>query len=719
MQFLRSKKLKHIVNNDFSRFKIILFIFCFFIVGCSAGATPNVQKQYGADSGYFIALRKLEQNEEKEARTYLLKTAKKGSFYCARKSAQLLTELGNHADRKKACDFLIGKFSDSDSKLIAAKEYFYLNEISKVISITSNIDLSSENNELIKLRIESLYKNHDAAFESEAIRWFYGRPISDFHYQFYRDIYVPLYGPKEDASEIEEEIDPVFYSVNYRILIYRRDYKQAFEHLPLLLKYLRNQKVTLTPQLASDIGKTYFYGSADYLKNAQEMYSLAADFKETCAEFYFLFYAGRLFDKGELYRRKSEECYEKAIRSTEDATQIDNALWYLLTSKLSYGIDSIVENLDTYAAKWTDKEYFDDFFESLLSSLLISGKWDSLYTVYKKIDGKASDESVARYAYIYGRLLQEGYAKVPAGVDKNERIKNAFYHACKSGTSVYYKLMASYHLNFTEEEILELLKEKITNKQVEADPAAEILLKGYAAFGFPERIYPEYDRNKISLETSMFLSEFLRKCAQKDEAYYAQALRIASKSANINSEGISLEDLKLVYPTNFEDKIIEYSKKFEMNPGVMFALIRSESFFDPTIISSAGAVGLTQLMEFTAGDVARKLKISEYDLNDAETNIQFGTYYLSELVRRCNDSLLIAFFSYNAGISRVRRWQQTSLTEFGKKKNMPGDLFLETIPFSETREYGRKLVSASLIYNLLYNFDNSPSFATTVEKLVY
>lgn len=682
----------------------------FLLLGCSVVSVPNAQKEFGSDSAYYIALRKLEQNQEKEARTYLLKCAKKGSYYCAKKSAELLTELGTHEQRKQACEFLVKNFPDSNSKLIAAKEFLYLNEISNVISITANLDFATENNELLKLRMEALLKNKDVSFEKEVIRWFYEKPISDFHYQFYRDTYVPLY---------EERADATFYSINYRILIYRRDYKQAFEKLPQLIEYFKNQTLKITPQFASDIGKTYFYGSADYVKNAQEIYSMAADFKDTPAEFYFLFYAGRLYDKGELYRIKSAACYEKAIKVTEDPAQIDNALWYLLTSKLSYGLDSIVENLDVYAQKWTDKEYFDDFFESLLSSLLISGKWDSLYTVYRKIDGKASDESVARFAYIYARLLQEGYAKVGPEVDKNERIRNAFYNATKSGTSIYYKLMAAYHLGFTEDEVLELLKEKITNEKNDRDPAAESLLKGYAAFGFPERIYEEYDKNKISLETSMYLAEFLRKCAVSNVKFYSESLRIASRSANIASEALTEEDLRLIYPANFDDKVLDYSIKFEMSPEVMFALIRSESFFDPTISSSAGAIGLTQLMEFTAGDVARKLKVKDYDLNDEDTNIQFGTYYLSELVHRCNDSLLMAFFSYNAGISRVRRWQQTSLTEFGKKKNMPGDLFLETIPFSETREYGRKLVSASLMYNLLYDFGNSSSFASTVEKLVY
>jgi len=112
-------------------------------------------------------------------------------------------------------------------------------------------------------------------------------------------------------------------------------------------------------------------------------------------------------------------------------------------------------------------------------------------------------------------------------------------------------------------------------------------------------------------------------------------------------------------------------------------------------------VGLSQLMELTAEDIARRLKIQDYSLTDPETNIHFGAYYLENLVSRCNNSLLLGFFSYNAGITRVRRWLKSSLVEFDKKSNMPLDLFLETLPFSETREYGRKLISATAMYTWL------------------
>ena len=120
-------------------------------------------------------------------------------------------------------------------------------------------------------------------------------------------------------------------------------------------------------------------------------------------------------------------------------------------------------------------------------------------------------------------------------------------------------------------------------------------------------------------------------------------------------------------------------------------------------------------MEFTASDIAHRFKMPDYSLTDPETNIRFGTWYLSNLISRCDNSPLLGFFSYNAGITRVRRWLQSSLIEFGKKSNMPLDLFLETVPFAETREYGRKLISASIAYEWLANPQN---FQKTVKNLI-
>ena len=93
--------------------------------------------------------------------------------------------------------------------------------------------------------------------------------------------------------------------------------------------------------------------------------------------------------------------------------------------------------------------------------------------------------------------------------------------------------------------------------------------------------------------------------------------------------------------------------------------------------------------------------MSKFYLTDISTNIRFGSFYLEELRRRLDGSSILAILSYNGGISRVRSWVKSANLEFGTSA-LPRDLFLEAIPFSETREYGRKVVSAAAMYGYLY-----------------
>ena len=101
------------------------------------------------------------------------------------------------------------------------------------------------------------------------------------------------------------------------------------------------------------------------------------------------------------------------------------------------------------------------------------------------------------------------------------------------------------------------------------------------------------------------------------------------------------------------------------------------------------------------------MKIDNANITDPQTNIRVGTYYYSSLVNRLDDSDILALFAYNAGITRVRRWLQSSRVGLGLFKNLSSDLFLETIPISETRNYGRKVIQSAAIYAWLY-YDKNP-----------
>ena len=94
--------------------------------------------------------------------------------------------------------------------------------------------------------------------------------------------------------------------------------------------------------------------------------------------------------------------------------------------------------------------------------------------------------------------------------------------------------------------------------------------------------------------------------------------------------------------------------------------------------------------------------ILQFDLKNPNDNLEFGTWYLNNLASRLENNWLSSFFAYNAGITRVRRWIKSSKIAFNNIKKLPDDLFLEIIPYSETREYGRKLVGAAAMYAWLY-----------------
>lgn len=662
----------------------------------------------------------LQEGKTNEAKINFNKCIKKGSYYCAKRSAEELTKIGSVQEKNQAVIFLAENYHDSDSLLICAKQLSSADENHKLIETTNQIDFTTEYNEIIKMRLQALKKCNSASYNQSLYRWFSTRDISEHHYKFYRDFIDPIDFEAEDAQFSPEE-----FAINYRIKIYKRDYTYCYENAYRILDYFTENQLPYCGKLASDIGKAYLYGDSRYAKNAVYFKTLANQFKNSDMEFYFWFYAGRFFDKANTYYTSSKNCFTKAVEVARTPAQKDNAIWYLLDTSLNFSLDSIVDTIGKYSKEWSDPYYFDDFFEKLISSLLASGKWNTFHDIYTQIEGYASDEITSQFAYIYARLLQTEHAVYGDRPQTQEMQSLFFEKACKYSAPFYYKIMSAYNLKKSPSEIEDLLCRTQNSYSYDfvPDESIEHLLKGYAYFGFPERIYENYMtlyKKGVSVDTSLFLSNFLIKCAENtNKKYYTQALRIASRAAYFGERNFTKEELKFLYPQNYFDYVDTYSEKYAINDSVIFALIRSESFFDPNIISSAGAIGLTQLMEPTGNDVARKLKISEYTLTDPETNIEFGTYYLNNLYQRTEKSYLKAFFAYNAGLTNVRRWLQSSMIEFGRKKNMPGDIFLETIPFAETREYGRKLVSATVMYEWLYSENPDEAFIRIIEELIY
>ena len=123
--------------------------------------------------------------------------------------------------------------------------------------------------------------------------------------------------------------------------------------------------------------------------------------------------------------------------------------------------------------------------------------------------------------------------------------------------------------------------------------------------------------------------------------------------------------------------------------------MRQESRFIAAARSSVGANGLMQIMPATAKWIAKELEIDNFKpetIYEIETNIYFGTAYLRSLLDRLGNNIILATAGYNAGPNRASRWQQslTGTTE--------GAIFIETFPFTETRNYVQNVLANTVEY---------------------
>ena len=703
--------------------KTILALAFFSLFTACSQEKVSLNKFYGADASYFNGLLALRDKDTETAQKYFFRSAKKGSYWAARRSMRQLCLIGDVQQRIKRCQDYLKKYNDDDAKLFAAREFLADKEWALAIEATDDIDLAVCDNSLAALRLQALDKKNDSRFDQTVYDWFTQRRISDVHYEFYKqnardeleDVITGDVGGAEQFSDFAVNKDFV---LQFRIAIYRGNYNAAFEMYDQIRALtIEKNKIPLTWQLVADMGRACVNGNNDDINNAKWFEELARGvWKDKRINYYAMIYSGLLYNKNDNYRRRSLKQFEAALDLAGDEGERDQALWYYLQSCLKISTEEAVAGLKKHAASFCQKDYFDDFFDSLSVLLFSGGKWDLFRQVLDAIEGHASQATVSKYAYLTARVLQS-QTKEP---DK-EKIEQAYKLAAATdpGTYVYYKLLAAKELGYSAGDIDKMFFEPKNLPPLEPEKvsmeqalSARKLLLGYADFGLGECIYDEWkfffdmDKKMIDLSTVERLSEFLRQMAGGQNDYYSKSLRMIARSANLDGIQISRASFELLYPQNFLDSIRASAKEFEVDDYLMFALIRTESFFEPAIQSHAGAIGLTQLMEATASDCAKRLKVESYNLLDPATNIRFGTYYYSHMKKRLDDSGILALFAYNAGITVVRRWIRSSKIELNSQGRLWSDMFLETLPFAETRDYGRRVVSAAAMYAWLYDGKN-------------
>lgn len=170
-------------------------------------------------------------------------------------------------------------------------------------------------------------------------------------------------------------------------------------------------------------------------------------------------------------------------------------------------------------------------------------------------------------------------------------------------------------------------------------------------------------------------------------------------------------DVAQRYPTPYRDDILARAKELGLDPAYVMGLIRQETRFMASLRSNVGASGLMQLMPATAKWTARKYGV-EYRpelINDPGINLRLGTGYLRHVLDAFEGSLPLAAAAYNAGPSRPRRWREGPVLDTSA--------WAENIPFSETRDYVKKVMSNATIYAAVLNGE-APVLRTRLGRVV-
>lgn len=156
--------------------------------------------------------------------------------------------------------------------------------------------------------------------------------------------------------------------------------------------------------------------------------------------------------------------------------------------------------------------------------------------------------------------------------------------------------------------------------------------------------------------------------------------------------------ITLFYPMPHQDLVSSYAENYDIDPLLVFSLIKVESRFSPAATSRRGAQGLMQLMPDTARWAAHQLNMKGFDdskLVDPETNIRLGCWYVSDLSQEFNGRLPLVIAAYNAGRGNVREWLIVGIWD-GSLEN------IQKVPFPETRNHVRKVLNEYEIYRMIY-----------------
>jgi soluble lytic murein transglycosylase len=322
----------------------------------------------------------------------------------------------------------------------------------------------------------------------------------------------------------------------------------------------------------------------------------------------------------------------------------------------------------------------------------LSGEYKKSSEIFKELFDKYND---SKYLYWYARSIDM------SGENASDKYKRLV-----ENKKDFYSLIAGRRMNSSinlikSSETIKIKKPVISSKDYlskKLDRIECLLELGFQKEAASEMLY--ISRKTNSTDDIYYI------CTKLNEiGYYNHSVRLASKMPEIQKM------MEFLYPLAHWEIVERFSDKYNLDPLLILAVVREESRFDSDARSPAGALGLMQLMPSTAFRFDKKLKIgirNSHDILNVRNNLNIGIYYLSNLIKDF-DSFAPAIASYNAGEDIVRKWLKE-----GRYKS--ADEFIEDIPYQETRNYVKKVLSSYFEYKRIFSSDDLMS-GIPIEKL--
>lgn len=278
----------------------------------------------------------------------------------------------------------------------------------------------------------------------------------------------------------------------------------------------------------------------------------------------------------------------------------------------------------------------------------------------------------------YGNVFQYWQARAYAEVGAKELSKQGLQKLAKQRH--YYGFLASGQLS----EMASLNDNPLLVSQADLDEMAA-MPAAQRAFEFRK-----LGRSLSARREWIFLQSQLTQQQKATAAVLASQQNWHDQAIFGFSKSGYLDDLSRRFPMAYDSQLQSNAKKNNIDVAWAYAIVRRESSFMPDAASHAGALGLMQMMPGTAHYLAKK-KINRNSLFNPGVNVELGTQYMRYLMDKMDNNPILATASYNAGWRRVKQW-------LPEKDNVPLDLWIETIPYKETRNY----VKAVLAYQQIY-----------------